>query len=67
MKLKALIISTGSLLLFSATATAEIIGGGGDSGGCVMGPDRGFDPMFPLLVLFAVVYLIRRRVKTRVK
>ncbi len=65
MKLKALIISTASLLLFSATATAEIIGGG--KGGCVMGPDRGFDPMFPLLVLFAVVYLIRRRVKTRVE
>ncbi len=67
MKLKIVLLSAASLLLTSVTAIAEVIGGGGENSGCVMGPSSGFDPMFPLLLLLAGVYLLRRRLTTRTK
>ncbi len=67
MKLKIVLLSAASLLLTSVTAIAEVIGGGTPGEGCVMGPSSGFDPVFPLLILIAGVYLLRRHLTTRAK
>ena len=36
-------------------------GGGGSSGGCTVASNSPFDPMLPLMILFALIYLARSR------
>lgn len=45
----------------TVTVTEVAEGGGGNAFGCTLDSDTAFDPLMPVLILFATFYLWRRR------